>query len=178
MRNWLLLTGSRWAVAGVLLAGTLAALVAGGDAAAAADLHRLETGDPVQTLFQALVAGLITGVTLVLSVNQLVLSQELGALADQRERLRGAVDYREDVDRYTGGGASPAEPAAFLRSLRPSCGAWSRASVGGAEPLSVISAPAGGRPERSVTPPCRTSRERMTRSRRGTRPRSRSERRP
>lgn len=62
-------------------------------------------------------AGIITGVTLVLTVNQLVLSQELGSLADQRDRLRGAMEYRTDVDDFIGEGASPAEPTAFLRSL-------------------------------------------------------------
>jgi len=89
-----------------------------GSAAVGPDLHPLVGGDAVETLFQALVTAIITGVTLVLAVNQLVLSQELGSLSDQRDRLRGALDYREDADEFVGReGVSPAEPAAFLREL-------------------------------------------------------------
>ncbi len=45
----------------------------------------LTRGDPVETLFQALITGTITAVTLVLTLNQLVLSQELGAVGDLRD---------------------------------------------------------------------------------------------
>ena len=45
------------------------------DGAAAA----LVTDTPVATTFQALIGATVTGVTLVLTLNQLVLSQELGA---------------------------------------------------------------------------------------------------
>ena len=117
MNTWLLMTGDRWAVAAVQLIAALALMVVVGSAVTGPGLEALVDGDPVQTLFQALVAGIVTGVTLVLTVNQLVLSQEFGALADQRERLQGAMDYREDADDFTGGGANPAEPAAFLIRL-------------------------------------------------------------
>jgi len=77
----------------------------------------LETGDPVETGLQALVGATVTGVTLVLTLNQLVLSQELGAVGDQRERMDGAMSFREDVAGVLGEAVSPAEPSAFLRAL-------------------------------------------------------------
>lgn len=119
MKNWVLFTGDRWAVAAAQMAGVMTALVVAGHVATGPGVQSLVAEDPVQTLFQALVAGIVTGVTLVLTVNQLVLSQELGSLSDQWGRLKGAMSYREDVDEFVdpGAGASPAEPAAFLASL-------------------------------------------------------------
>lgn len=77
----------------------------------------VERSDPVETLFQALLTAVVTGVTLVVTVNQLVLSQELGPLGDQRERLAGATDVRRDAARVTDEAAAPADPATFLRRL-------------------------------------------------------------
>lgn len=100
----------------------LAVLLVVGAVVAAPGTGALSAGDPVETLFQALVTAIITGVTLVLTVNQLVLSQELGSLADQRDRLQGAMEYREDADEFVEGGVSPAEPGAFLQYLVTSIG--------------------------------------------------------
>ena len=113
---WLLLAADRWLVAGLLLAVVFAALLAAGvflpDAAAT-----LRTSDSVDTLFQALLTATITGVTLVLTLSQLVLSQELGAVGDQRERMKGAMEFREDVAAHINTPVSPARPSQFLRSL-------------------------------------------------------------
>ncbi|WP_435333738.1 hypothetical protein [Haloarchaeobius sp. TZWWS8] len=82
------------------------------------DVHSLlSDGDPIETLFQAFVTAIITGVTLVLTLNQLVLSQELGAVGDQRERMQGAMEFRGDVADTIDAPVAPAEPSAFLRSL-------------------------------------------------------------
>jgi hypothetical protein len=76
----------------------------------------LRSGDPLETAFQAFVGATVTGVTIVLTLNQLVLSQELGAVGDQRERMEGAMAFRDDV-RDLLGETPPAEPSAFLRSM-------------------------------------------------------------
>ncbi|PSQ13980.1 hypothetical protein BRC99_03425 [Halobacteriales archaeon QS_7_69_60] len=73
----------------------------------------LVTGDPVATAFQSLIGATVTGVTLVLTLNQLVLSQELGALDDQYDRMEGAMTFREEVGDLIGE-TPPAEPSAFL----------------------------------------------------------------
>jgi hypothetical protein len=77
----------------------------------------VRSGDPVETLFQALVGATITGVTLVLTLNQVVLSQELGAVGDQRERMDGAMSFRRDIEAMLDVPISPPEPASFLRAL-------------------------------------------------------------
>jgi hypothetical protein len=123
---YLLFDADRRLVAGGLLLSVFLSLVGlavvlPGAAAA------LRTGDPVETGFQALIGATITGVTLVLTLNQLVLSQELGAVGDQRERMDGAMSFRDDVADALGDPVSPAEPSAFLRALVDHAGDRARA---------------------------------------------------
>jgi hypothetical protein len=77
----------------------------------------LTDGDPSETLFNALIGSTITGVTLVLTLSQLVLSQELGAVGDQRSRMEGALRFRDDVAEAMDAPVSPTEPSAFLRGM-------------------------------------------------------------
>jgi hypothetical protein len=113
---WLLLEADRRLVTGLVLAVIFLSLVVlGGLVPNAA--ARLQTSDPIETLFQALVTATITVVTLVLTLNQLVLSQELGAVGDQRERMQGALAFREDAADALGVPVSPARPSQFLRGF-------------------------------------------------------------
>jgi hypothetical protein len=114
---WLLVGADRRRVALVALLGFFLVIVAGGLAHPTPAYDLLTRGDPTETLYQALVSSTITGVTLVLTIGQLVLSQELGSLSDQRDRMTGAVDFRGDVADAVGAQVGPAEPSAFLRAL-------------------------------------------------------------
>ncbi|MCG1003816.1 MULTISPECIES: hypothetical protein [Halobacterium] len=114
---WVVLDADRRAVAGGLLAVLFCALVAVGTLLPTPAYELLTHGDPHETLFDALVAATITGVTLVLTLSQLVLSQELGAVGDQRERMEGALTFREDAADAAGMDVAPSEPSAFLRGL-------------------------------------------------------------
>ena len=71
---------------------------------------------PTRYLFQALVSALITGVTLVVTITQLVLSQEIGPIGGQRDRMSDSMGFRSDVEDYFGS-ISPPEPEAFLQAL-------------------------------------------------------------
>jgi len=113
---WLLLDADRRLVTGVVLSLVFLGVVAAGTLLPGA-AEALSGGDSVDTLFQALLTATITGVTLVLTLNQLVLSQELGAVGDQRERMDGAMEFREDAAGILGEPVAPAEPAAFLGAL-------------------------------------------------------------
>ncbi|MGQ4557070.1 hypothetical protein [Halobellus sp. GM3] len=115
IKLWLFLTADRWTVAGVGLLGFFVVLLLVG--ALVPDRVLLSAGDPVQTLFQALVTSTITGVTLVVSINSIVLSQELGPLGDQRERMAGSMSFREEVEDELGIDVAPVTPSAFLRQL-------------------------------------------------------------
>ncbi|WP_411966897.1 hypothetical protein [Haloferax sp. YSSS75] len=87
----------------------------------------VESSDPVETLGQGLLTSIVTGVTLVVSINQLVLSRELGPLGDQRDRMQGSIAFREDVADLLDVPVAPPEPSAFMRALAESIAARSRA---------------------------------------------------
>ena len=114
VRAWIVLEAHRWSVAAAICGLLMVALLVPSLASPEAASALLAAGDPVETLFQALVAGIVTGVTLVVTITQLVLSQELGAAADQRERMRGALAFQEDLEGALDRGVSPPQPAAFL----------------------------------------------------------------
>ncbi len=114
---WVVLDADRRAVAGGLLAVLFCSMVVTGSLLPTPAYALLTDGDPHETLFNALVAATITGVTLVLTLSQLVLSQEFGAAGDQRERMEGALSFREDAADAAGMDVAPAEPSAFLRGL-------------------------------------------------------------
>ncbi|WP_135363024.1 hypothetical protein [Halosimplex halophilum] len=113
---WVLLEADRWLVAGILVTLVFLALVGAGYLSPTAE-NAIGTGDSVDTLFQGFLTATITGVTLVLTLNQLVLSQELGAAEDQRERMEGAMEFRRDVAEVIEASVSPSRPAQFLRAL-------------------------------------------------------------
>jgi len=114
---WTVLDADRRVVAGGLLVMLFCSLVAVGTLLPTPAYELLTDGDPHETLFDALVAATITGVTLVLTLSQLVLSQELGAVGDQRDRMEGALSFRDDAVDAAEMDVAPAEPSAFLRGL-------------------------------------------------------------
>lgn len=113
---WFLLEADRWLVTAVLLSVVFVTLTAAGYLLPVAEASLLDT-DSVDTLFQGFLTATITGVTLVLTLNQLVLSQELGSVSDQRERMEGALEFREDTADAIEAPVSPSRPSEFLRAL-------------------------------------------------------------
>ncbi|WP_321112184.1 hypothetical protein [Halorussus salinisoli] len=122
VKLWLLLEANRWAVAGGLLAGVFVAMVALGVLDPSPLQQSVAASDPTETLFQAYVTTIVTGVTLVVTLNQLVLSQELGPVGDQRTKMDDAMEFRKDVEEILDAPVSPPEPTSFLRELvRETC---------------------------------------------------------
>jgi len=114
---WLLLGADRRVVAALALLSVFLALVALSQVVGTDLRAAIGSSDPVETLFQGLLTAIITGVTLVVTLSQLVLSQELGALGDQRERMDGAMSFRRSVESVIDSDVTPPDPASFLRSL-------------------------------------------------------------
>lgn len=116
LKRWILLDANRWSIVGLLTIGLFTMLVAL-TAASPAPLTILQTESSVNFVFSSLVTGVITAVTLILGINQLVIAQELGPLGKQRNRMDGAMDFRQDVEDAAGLTVSPTEPATFFRAL-------------------------------------------------------------
>ncbi len=113
---WLLMEADRRVVTGLLLGLVFVVLTLSGYGLGST-VDAVRTSDSVDTVFQGFLTATITGVTLVLTLNQLVLSQELGAVGDQRDRMEGAMSFREDAADAIGAAVSPARPAQFLRAF-------------------------------------------------------------
>lgn len=97
----------------IVLFVTLVALTA----ASPAPINILQTNSSVNFVFSSLISGVITAVTLILGINQLVIAQELGPLGKQRDRMEGAMDFRREVEDIAGLAVSPTEPATFFRAI-------------------------------------------------------------
>ena len=110
--DWLLLRGGRVTVA-LGFAGLLLAFFAVFSATGLAPMT------DVQSLFyaySALVGGNITLITVVVSLNQLLLSRELQTPGEVRSQIDNAIDYRSEVEAVTGK-IAPVEPVGFLQLL-------------------------------------------------------------
>lgn len=115
-KTWLTLDGHRIVVAGLLAMLIFGVFVFGGTFFYQYYLTDAQTADTVETLFSTMISAIITGVTLVLTISQIVISQENGPLGDQRKRMNDTMDFREYTKEITGT-PTPADPSAFLRSL-------------------------------------------------------------
>ncbi len=118
LKLWILMEANRWFVAGAILLAVFASLLVLG----VLDPSPLQqyigpSDDAVDTVFQGFVGAIITGVTLVVTLNQLVLSQELGPVGDQRSRMEGAMEFRREIEDALDVPTAPPEPASFMQAL-------------------------------------------------------------
>ncbi|ELZ15223.1 hypothetical protein C477_18595 [Haloterrigena salina JCM 13891] len=115
-REWFVVEGDRVAVA-VLLSGVVLALLV-----VLRWLRIIAFTNPnsVTRVASGMIAGTFSLVTLVVSVNQLILSQEFSAAGKARDRLEGIIDFRRDVATTAMVPASPATPTRVLELLTES----------------------------------------------------------
>lgn len=112
LRRWAFLDGDRLLVAGLITAPVFAGCLALGNAG----VVRVR-GPGVTDLLGSLIGGMLPFITVVLAINQLILSEEFGTTGTFRERLDETEEYRSTVEADTGTDVSPAAPAAFLNLL-------------------------------------------------------------
>lgn len=119
--QWFVLVGDRLVVAGLLTAVfTLLVLVL-----VAVDVVRVHDSSDVIYLAQGLLAGNVTLVTIVLSINQLVLSRELRSPGELQEQIGNVLEYRADVEETIRRSVVPPTPADFLATVLH--GTWTNA---------------------------------------------------
>ena len=116
VRLWVLLTANRALVAGLLTVGLFVVLVAVGVVNVYPIRTTVRNGTHIERLFQAFIMSIITGITLVVTLNQLVLSRELGPLGEKRDEMADATEFRQHIEELTGSVAPP-EPASFMRTF-------------------------------------------------------------
>lgn len=116
VKLWLLLRSSRLLVASVLTVAVFTTFVIAVVLLDPPFARQLESGDMIDTMFSTMITVIVTGTTVVVTIGQLVLSQENGPLGDQRERMASSMDFRDYTEELIGA-PSPVEPAAFLSDI-------------------------------------------------------------
>lgn len=111
--RWFVFGGSRPAVVGLLLLGVFLSYFVLGYFG----FFVLDEGSRLMWLFNGLVNGLLTLVTVVLAIEQLVLSEEFGSIDDIYDQLESMSDFRTGAADLTNETVTPIEPAAFLNAL-------------------------------------------------------------
>lgn len=114
---WVLMRLNRWVLAAAISVGVFVVLVLMSLVGPTPLQDTIADADSLWWVFSPMITGTVTVVALVVTFNQLVLSQELGALGDQRQRMQDASDFRDDVEPYLDADVPPPDPASFLAAL-------------------------------------------------------------
>ncbi|EMA57227.1 hypothetical protein [Halorubrum lipolyticum] len=113
---WLLLRANRLVVAGVLTIAVFVAFVAVAVAFSPSLAEKVGSSDPIETMFASMITVIVTGTTLVVTIGQVVLTQENGPLGDQQERMNDTLAVRDTIAELTGS-PTPTDPAALLDAI-------------------------------------------------------------
>ncbi|MDG5819326.1 hypothetical protein [Natronococcus sp. A-GB7] len=116
--RWTVIEGNRLTVAGVLLGGIALLLLA----LLVVNLFPRAPGEPLYLLFSSFLGGNLTLITVVIAINQLVFSRELGSPGNLERRTRNAVEYRDQVQDVMDQAVSPVMPGSFLLVLHENLG--------------------------------------------------------
>ena len=108
--KWVLLDGNRLAVTGAVLAAVATFFFA----AEWFQWFPLERSTPTFYVFSSLVSGNLTLITVVVSINQLLLGRELKSPGELESQIENIIDYRREVEESTGE-IAPVKPLGFLR---------------------------------------------------------------
>ncbi|ESP88203.1 hypothetical protein [Candidatus Halobonum tyrrellensis] len=115
--EWFLLTGRRRVAAGLIAAVFFAGVLAVARVAGVPVRTLVAEKNTLWWVFSPMIGAVVTGVTLVITISQLILSQELGSLGDQRERMEGSMEFRDDANPRLDSPVGSADPASFMRQL-------------------------------------------------------------
>ncbi len=117
-----LLRTNRWALILVVLAVVFIALISLSQVGLTPLRTIVENQNGIGFFFSAFIGTIVTGTAIVVTINQLVLAQELGAVGDQHERMQGSMAFQREVEAEIGDGVSPTDPATFLSYLADAIG--------------------------------------------------------
>lgn len=116
LKLWVLLSANRLIVTGLLALGLFGVFVGAGELFIPGFESTLRSDGMIDLLFSTMISAIITATTLVVTISQLVISQENGPLGEQRTRMSNTMDFRDFTEEMIGA-PSPADPSAFLREI-------------------------------------------------------------
>ncbi|NHN58772.1 MULTISPECIES: hypothetical protein [Halorussus] len=114
--DWFLLGGNRFAATGLLAGAVFGGFILTSTVMFPSLQSEIRSADTVETMFSTMIGTVITGTTLVVTISQLVISQENGPLGDQRQRMSDAMDFRTYATNLFEA-APEADPGQFLSQI-------------------------------------------------------------
>ena len=115
--RWLLLEGNRYAVTGALLTMTFVSIIGIGTLWTFEMNQLLTETQAVQILLNTFLSGIILLVSIVVSINSIILSYDITHIDTQEDQIAGMMDFQRKVGRITGTEETPTNPNAFLKMM-------------------------------------------------------------
>ena len=112
LAEWFLLDGDRSRVMGVVVAVVFTTFLILG----LSGFVPLQNTQPLYYVYSGLISGNLTLITVVVAINQLLLSREFHTPSELESQIDGVVEYRNDLEEMTGE-IAPIRPPEFLRVL-------------------------------------------------------------
>ncbi|ADD05846.1 uncharacterized protein Nmag_2281 [Natrialba magadii ATCC 43099] len=116
LQEWVLVDGDRLVVAALISLGVFVGSVLLNEVG----IISFVNDDSLTRTASGLIAGTFSLVTLVVSINQLILSQEFAPAGDARSQIENVLSFRADVAEAADVPASPASPARLIELLAES----------------------------------------------------------
>lgn len=117
MKRWFLVEANRLLVSGLLAGVVFVSTVLVGTFGPVSVQEFLGDGISPASAFVELLKTIVSLVTIVLSINQLVLSPQFGPVGNQYERLKEAMDLRRNTEDALNIEVNPSPPSRFLYAV-------------------------------------------------------------
>jgi hypothetical protein len=115
--RWVLLEGNRNAVTCALLTITFVSIIGFGSLWTLEMRQLLTETQAVQMILNSFRSGIILLVSIVVSINSIVLSHDITHIDTQEERIEGMTSFRNEVGQITDTDVSPTNPETFLTAM-------------------------------------------------------------
>lgn len=115
--RWVLLEGNRVKVAGAILIFVYLSLLTVGQVWSNSIQVILTETSTIQSILETFLSGVILLVSIVVSINSIVIAQDIESVQSETDQTRGTRNFRNDIGAMTKTGQSPSDPRAFLQLM-------------------------------------------------------------
>jgi hypothetical protein len=115
--RWTLLEGNRLAIVGALLTFVYATIMISGIVWTFQIQVILTETTTVENLLDTFLSGIILLVSIVVSINSIVLSQDITGIDTQEQRIRGVLEFNHDIGEMTETDTVPTDPHTFMEAM-------------------------------------------------------------
>ena len=113
--RWILFDGDRRAVIGALSTVSFVTILAAGQIWPFEIRNLLTETRAVETILNTFLGGIILLVSVVVSINSIVLSYDITSITAQEDRVEAAIDFRQKLDKLGEPSTNPTDPSTFLQ---------------------------------------------------------------